>query len=159
MSSFRSTVRARRPYLHRHSFRPRNLTKISFWLLNCQPCDFTRFPHLRLTSAAKAASLRLPIGTTEVVPFPPLPAAQQNASSFPLQRRIPNLGQKLTISARAESEDDRLRKDRLEVLAKIAGQECPTHTHKPFGKLCPRIQDPVAEANSSGFLHLLVYYV
>jgi len=37
----------------------------------------------------------------------------------------------------------------MEVLAK---------PRKPFEERCPRILSPVAEANSSRFLHLLVYY-
>lgn len=53
---------------------------------------------------------------------------QQNASSFPLQRRkafwvsqqLRANSQKLLLTARAETEDDRLKKDRLEVLAKNA---------------------------------------
>jgi hypothetical protein len=59
---------------------------------------------------------------------------------FFLPAPAPKSGQKLTIPARAETEDVRLRKDQLEVLRK---------THKPFAKRCPRIQSPVAEANSS----------
>ena len=68
-------------------------------------------------------------------------------------------GQQLTISARAETEDDWLSKDRLEVLAKIVGQECPTHTHKPFGKRCPRIKAPWPRPIPAKSFGLLGYYI
>lgn len=74
-------------------------------------------------------------------------SAQQNASSVvtlisfkKLQRRI---AQRHELNpARARTEDSKLRKDRLEVLAK---------THKPFEELCPRIEAPWPRRNFSGF--------
>ena len=61
-------------------------------------------------------------------------------------------------SARAESEDCRLRKDHFEVFAKLARQNVRSALKTLRGTLSPN-RSPVAEANSSLFLLLLVYYI
>ena len=88
------------------SSRPRNLLKISSWLLACQLLEFTGFPHRAVGRERRAASNGAHCFSRSRTHLPSHSSAES--------------GQKLTISARAETEDVLLRKDQLEVLAKNA---------------------------------------
>jgi hypothetical protein len=95
---------------------PRNLLKISFCLRRSQLADCTGFPQKQHSAFSRQHSAKPTVVECRVLSAKCL-FTQQNAPSFPLQRLISSkTTEKLTIGT-SRSEDDRLRKDRLEVLA------------------------------------------